>query len=136
MQDEDADERGENRGEILDRDRGREMHVLHGDEEGEEGERAESAARDEQGVIVPFPIESPACDLDSADHPRDEATEENDFHRRDAIELLHEDVHGREGECREEHVAHGAARPERAGAGGGLRHRSNVGEKQELRRKN
>ena len=56
-QNKDADERGENRREILDRDGGGEVHVLEGDEKGEEGQGAEGAARNQESVIVAFPIQ-------------------------------------------------------------------------------
>ena len=42
-QNKDADEHGENRREILDRDGGSERHALQCDEEGEEGKRAKGA---------------------------------------------------------------------------------------------
>ena len=95
-------------GQILDRDRSRERQVLQHDEKSEERESAESAARDQEGVIVPLPIEPPARDLDRANHSRNEATKEDDLHRRDAIELFHEDVHGRKCERGDEHIGDSA----------------------------
>ncbi len=98
-----------------------EIHVLEGEEEAEEGERAEGAARDEEGVVIALPGELPARDLDPADDPGAEATEEDDLHRRDAIELFHEDVHGREGESGDEHVCDAAIESARAGRSAGRR---------------
>ena len=85
------------------------VHALQGDEKGEEGERAEGAARNQERVIVAFPIELSARYRHATDQPRDEATEEDDLHRRDAIELFHEDVHDRKGQRRQKHVGHAAA---------------------------
>ncbi len=61
---------------------------MQGEEKGKEGECAEGAARNQEDVIVAFPIELSARYLDATDQPRDEATEEDDLHRWNAIELF------------------------------------------------
>ena len=113
-QDENTDERGEDGRQILDGDCGGQVHVLQGHEEAKERERAEGAARNEQRVVVSFPIELPARDRDAADDSRDEATKEDNLHRRNATELFHEDVHDREGECGQKHVGHAPAEQARS----------------------
>ena len=113
-QNKDADERGKDGRQILDRDRGGEMHVLQGDEKSEEGERPEGAASNQKGVIVAFPIEPPPRDFDATDQARDKTAEKDDLHCRDTIELLDEDVHRREGQCRQEHVPHPTAQAARS----------------------
>ena len=79
------------------------------------GERAEGAARDEESVVIAFPVELPTRDFHSTDQSGNEATEKDDLHRRNAIELFDENVHAREGESGHEHVGHATAEQGRTG---------------------
>jgi len=108
-QDEHADERGKDRREVGNCDRGRERDVLHRDEEGEERQRAERAAGNEQRIVIPLPIGAGARNAHEADGGGNETAKEHNFHRRNPIELLHKHVHDGERERRQEHVGDGSA---------------------------
>lgn len=67
--------------------------MLDGSEEEEEGRHSCKTTDDEPLLVVTEEWDTDLFDPDHTDRQRDQRTEENDFMRGDALQVLHTEVH-------------------------------------------